>query len=486
MSTVLLVDDSPSDRALFRTILGRAGFTVVELSRGLDAVAKAREIRPHIVVLDVNLPDDDGHAVCRAIRADPVCSGLPVLMLTTRGHDDDVLAGLEAGADDYLAKDEASEIILARVRRLVQFRKMATISVLNEQLAQVGRLVAGIVHEIRAPLTVIRGNAELIALELDGDSPGHQWVEPILRSVKTLQLRLDHLMAAVRTGPSEPKPLDAVPLLRESISLFQKGTDPRRGRCRSTSRLDEDVPIVRADAGRMIQVVLNLLANAHEAILADRAEGRIVVRVLPVAEDGEVRVRVDVMDDGPGIAPGYLDRIFEPFFTTKEGGTGYGLYLASEILKEHGGRLTAENLDGGGACLSIWLPLAEPGEAVAGKLRSSGDETRFARSMKRTRTRSPRRAGWPTSTASSLLILAGIAGMILSVGFVSFDWRPIAARPDCLLRTAHDRDRDGDRPIGERSSDGPDPSGTWPAISPPSTTGRTSRGTCRARPASSN
>ncbi len=365
MSTVLLVDDSPSDRALFRTILGRAGFTVIELSRGLDAVAKAREIRPHIVVLDVNLPDTDGHAVCRAVRADPFCAGLPVLMLTTRGHDDDVLAGLEAGADDYLAKDEASEIILARVRRLVQFRKLATISVLNEQLAQVGRLVAGIVHEIRAPLTVIRGNAELIALELDGNSLGQQWVEPILRSVKTLQLRLDHLMAAVRTGPSDPRPVDAVPLLRESISLFQKGTDPRLGKVAIELQAPDGVPIVKVDAGRMIQVVLNLLANAHEAILADRGEGRIVVRVLPVAEDGEVRVRVDVMDDGPGIAPGHLDRVFEPFFTTKDGGTGYGLYLSSEILKEHGGRLTAENLDGGGACLSIWLPVAEPDLAAA-------------------------------------------------------------------------------------------------------------------------
>jgi signal transduction histidine kinase len=365
MSTVLLVDDSPSDRALFRLILGRAGFTVHELSRGLEAVAKAREIRPHVVVLDVNLPDTDGHAVCRAIRADPVCSGLPVLMLTVKGHDDDVLSGLEAGADDYLAKDEAGEIILARVHRLVQFRKLATISVLNEQLAQVGRLVAGIVHEIRAPLTVIRGNAELIALELDCDSPGAQWVEPILRSVKTLQIRLDHLMAAVRTGPSEPRPLDVLPLLREAVSLFLKGTDPRRGKVSVDLQADEAVPIVQADAGRMIQVILNLLSNAHEAILADRAEGKILVRVRPVAEDGVVRVRVDVLDDGPGIAPGYLDRIFEPFFTTKEGGTGYGLYLASEILREHGGRLTAENVDGGGACLSVWLPLAEPSPILA-------------------------------------------------------------------------------------------------------------------------
>ena len=105
-------------------------------------MAKAREIRPHVVVLDVNLPDTDGHAVCRAIRADPFCVGLPVLMLTSRGNDSDVLAGLEAGADDYLAKDEAVEIVLARVRRLVQFRKLATVSVLNEQ-AGAGRAAGG-------------------------------------------------------------------------------------------------------------------------------------------------------------------------------------------------------------------------------------------------------------------------------------------------------------------------------------------------------
>jgi signal transduction histidine kinase len=360
MSTVLLVDDSPADRALFRLILGRAGFSVHELSRGLDAVAKAREIRPHVVVLDVNLPDTDGHAVCRALRADPVCSGLPVLMLTIKGNDDDVLAGLEAGADDYLAKDEAGEIILARVRRLVQFRKLATISVLNEQLAQVGRLVAGIVHEIRAPLTVIRGNAEMIAMEAEANATSSQWVEPILRAVKTLQVRLDHLMAAVRTGPSEPRAVDVLPLLRESLNLFLKGTDPRRGSIAVDLQTEEVVPIVRVDPGRLMQVVLNLLSNAHEAIFAERPEGQIVVRVRSVMEDGFVRVRVDVLDNGPGIAPSHLDRIFEPFFTTKEGGTGYGLYLASEILREHGGRLTAENCHEGGACLSVWLPLSEP------------------------------------------------------------------------------------------------------------------------------
>ena len=157
MGAVLIVDDSASDRALLRTILGRAGYTVYEVAKGGDAVQKAKEIRPHIVILDVNLPDLNGLAVCRAIRADVDVGSVPVLMLTVRDDDTDVLAGLEAGADDYVAKDSAGAIVLGRVRRLIQFRQMSSMAMLNQQLVQVGRLLAGIVHEIRGPLAVIRG-----------------------------------------------------------------------------------------------------------------------------------------------------------------------------------------------------------------------------------------------------------------------------------------------------------------------------------------
>ena len=168
MGAVLIVDDSAADRALLRTILGRAGYTVYEVANGGDAVQKAREVRPHIIILDVNLPDLNGLAVCRAIRADREIGSVPVLMLTVRDDDTDVLAGLEAGADDYVAKDSAGAIVLGRVRRLIQFRQMSSMAMLNQQLVQVGRLLAGIVHEIRGPLAVIRGSAELL---LYTDSP---------------------------------------------------------------------------------------------------------------------------------------------------------------------------------------------------------------------------------------------------------------------------------------------------------------------------
>ena len=76
-------------------------------------------------------------------------------------------------------------------------------------------------------------------------------------------------------------------------------------------------------------------------------------------EDGRRSVTVDVIDDGPGVPEAYIDRVFEPFFTTREEGTGYGLYLAAEILKEQSGRLTVRNNPQGGATFTIWLPADE-------------------------------------------------------------------------------------------------------------------------------
>jgi len=356
MGAVLIVDDNSADRALFRTILTRAGYAVHEASRGRDTVARVKELRPHAIVLDVNLPDTDGHTVCRELKADIETAGVPVLMLTVRDNDADVLAGLEAGADDYVAKDSAPEIVLARVRRLIQFRRLASVAVLNEQLVQVGRLLAGIVHEIRGPLAVIRGSAELMRLQAPANDPSQQWVEPILRSAKLLQVRLEHLMATVRSGSSILEVADPGPIVTEATELFTRGTDPRGAKVTVVCTSDERLPKVKIDCGRLIQVLLSLLGNAHEAIVQSGIGSRVLIHIGSVNVDGSDWLTISVTDNGPGIPEDYLERIFEPFFTTKESGTGYGLYLASEILKEMKGRLTVSNGPEGGACFTIWLP----------------------------------------------------------------------------------------------------------------------------------
>jgi signal transduction histidine kinase len=353
--TVLIVDDSPADRALFRTILARAGYTVFEVSQGSETVAKALEVRPHIIVLDVNLPDLDGLAVCRALRGDPQLAAIPVLMLTVRHDDTDVLAGLEAGADDYVAKDSAPRLILARVQRLIHYQHLVNLTMLNRQLVQVGRLLAGIVHEIRGPLSVIRGSAELLRLNQDPASSDVQWVDSILRGTQLLQVRLEHLMATVRSGPPQIETVEVGPLVMEAAELFAKGLPPTERGIRVDAECPPALAPVRADAGRLIQVLIDLLNNAYQAISADRTVGKVQIRLDEVEEGPDAWVRVHVSDDGPGIPELHLNRIFEPFFTTKKDGTGYGLYLASEILKEQGGRLTASNEPSRGARLTIWL-----------------------------------------------------------------------------------------------------------------------------------
>ncbi|MGC8639225.1 MAG: sensor histidine kinase [Isosphaeraceae bacterium] len=362
--TVLIVDDSPGDRALFRTILSRAGYTVFEVGGGSETVQKALEVRPHIIVLDVNLPDLDGLAVCRALRGDAQLAGVPVLMLTVRHDDTDVLAGLEAGADDYVAKDSAPELILARVRRLIHYRHLVNLTMLNRQLVQVGRLLAGIIHEIRGPLSVIRGSAELLRLTLDPQNADLQWVDSILRGTQLLQARIDHLMASVRSGPPQLQTVEIGPLVLEAVDLFVKGLPPGGRGVRVEAPVDSQCLWVQADAGRIIQVMIDLLSNAYQAITSIRDVGLIEVRIDEVEEDGQAWGRISVTDDGPGIPEIHLKRLFEPFFTTKQSGTGYGLYLAAEILKEQGGRLTANNIPGKGACFAVWLPRASAQEAV--------------------------------------------------------------------------------------------------------------------------
>jgi signal transduction histidine kinase len=353
--TILIVDDSAGDRALFRTILAREGYTVLEAARGREVLAKAVEFRPHLIVLDVNLPDLDGLEVCRSIRADSQVGGVPVLMLTVRHDDADVVAGLEAGADDYVPKDAAPELVITRVRRLIEYRQLLGQAMMDRQLVQIGRLLTGIIHEIRGPLSVIRGSAELLRLNLQPEQAEVQWVDSILRGTQLLQLRLEHLMATVRSGPPQLRLLDPCQLLREAADLFIKGLSPHDRGIHVDVRHSDSGLRVRADGGRIMQVLIDLLNNAHQAISSIRKTGRIVLNVEKSAQEGDW-VKILVVDDGPGIPEIHLPRLFEPFFTTREHGTGYGLYLAGEILKEQGGRLDATNNEVAGACFTIWLP----------------------------------------------------------------------------------------------------------------------------------
>lgn len=359
-ATVLTVDPSEADRTMLRAVLSGGGYAVHEaaLVTTVEVVEAAKRIRPHLIVLGANLSDVDETALCKAVRAETCIAGTPILLLTAGQTDEFVLAGLNAGADDYILKDSAPELLLARVKRLIQYRRLSGLAILDRQLVQIGRLLAGIVHEIRGPLSVIRGSAELLRLTLQDRPDELQWVEAILRGSSLLQHRLEHLMGAVRSGPPQRASVELASLLTEAVDLFAKGLP--RDHVRVQLEIGANGPSrVLGDAGRLMQVVFDLLTNAQQATIAKGASGEIVLRTSGARDDRTEWVKLEIVDNGPGIPDVHLNRIFEPFFTTREGGSGYGLYLASEITREMGGRITAANNPDQGACFTIWLP-AEP------------------------------------------------------------------------------------------------------------------------------
>jgi signal transduction histidine kinase len=148
------------------------------------------------------------------------------------------------------------------------------------------------------------------------------------------------------------------------------GRSPADRKIQVETVCDDKVPAVRIDPGRLMQVLFNLLGNAQQALSRLDRAGRIVLRAGTAEDQGRRWVVVDIVDDGPGVPEAYIDRIFEPFFTTRDDGTGYGLYLAAELLREQSGRLTVRNNPEGGATFTIWLPETEllPGSESAGRV----------------------------------------------------------------------------------------------------------------------
>ncbi len=163
-------------------------------------------------------------------------------------------------------------------------------------------------------------------------------------------------MATVRNSSSHAQDIELFALLHESVQLFLKGLPPGMPKIDVQIVSDDAVPPVRIDPGRLMQVLFNLLGNARQALAGLNRPGHITLRAGTVEHEGKPWVVIDVIDDGPGVPEVFLDRVFEPFFTTRDDGTGYGLYLAAELLKEQSGRISVRNNGHGGATFTIWLP----------------------------------------------------------------------------------------------------------------------------------
>lgn len=352
----LVVEDNPELRVFIADVLA-ARYRVRAAADGTQGFELARTLRPDVVVSDVAMPEMDGYELCRRLRRDERTKAIPVVLVTARTEVSSVLAGFEAGANDYLVKPFHPTELMARVDVHVRLRRLLGQLARQERLAALGSLAASVAHNVRNPLSALISGLPAIRARLSAhlDAPTSELMAVMLDCAERIErMTLDLL--------------DLSRIDREATGDFAPGAGilscVRMLQARVTAgvQLLVDVAEKSLAAGRqgdVNHVFMNVIDNALRAV---GSKGRIEVRGRTEAG----RYVVTVSDSGPGIPEADLERVFEPFYTTRAAGegTGLGLSIARQIMDEHAGSITASRSQLGGAMFTIRLPLVAAAHAV--------------------------------------------------------------------------------------------------------------------------
>jgi len=366
---ILLVDDEDHFRQTLAKRLTKRGLSCDQATNGYDCLSILKKEIIDVVVLDVKMPGMDGIEVLQKIT--DMYPDTEVILLTGHATAADGVAGIKAGAFDYLTKPIELEHLfkkilqayqkiqrLAAEQREAQYREQMEQQVMvAERLASLGTLAAGVAHEINNPLAIIGESAgwmrQLFHKEALQDVPYH---EDFIKALDKVDNAVDRASRITRqllglVGKSKPRvsELKLADLVEDALQLIVHETQKKD--IQVIRRMRPELAAIWSDAYQIRQVLLNLLTNAVHAI---QSKGAISIAV-ENNQDGQL---VTISDDGQGIPRENLDKIFEPFFTTKPPGqgTGLGLYVSRGIIEKLGGTINVSSNIGQGTTFSIWFP----------------------------------------------------------------------------------------------------------------------------------
>lgn len=220
----------------------------------------------------------------------------------------------------------------------------------SEKLASIGKLAAGVAHEINNPLTGILTNSSLLLEDLDKGDPRHEDLDIIVKETIRCREIVKRLLDFARQTKPQKK-LTNVNALIENITLLVRNQASFRN-IDIVKNLTEDLPEILSDTDQIQQVFINIILNAAEAM----TKGGTLRIESAMTKDGEF-IDVRFTDTGPGIPEEHRERIFDPFYTTKEHGTGLGLSISYGIIEQHGGTIGVESCIGKGSTFSVLLPV---------------------------------------------------------------------------------------------------------------------------------
>ncbi len=252
-----------------------------------------------------------------------------------------------------LLKDEEGKIIgkVIILRDLHEIKTLEKKIERSERLASLGRMAAGIAHEIRNPLSSIKGFAQYFRKKFDPGSEDANYALVMAKEVDRLNRFIQDLLNFAK--PQEPKfkPVDIIEVMEHTLKLTE--SDFMRKNIRIIKNFDKQIPQISADSDMITQVLLNIFINANEAMEKNGA------LTITVRKNYNESVHISIGDNGKGITERDLRKIFDPFFTLKSGGSGLGLAIVYRIIENHHGEIEVTSKPGKGTLFKINLPFKQ-------------------------------------------------------------------------------------------------------------------------------
>jgi signal transduction histidine kinase len=332
---------------------------VVEVNNQLNANLEARSVAARHRAEALRSQSVTWTIVCFALAIALAAAVGVWLIRTIVRRVESLRAGARrVGAGDLNARielageDEFAELASSFNQMAASLAREQEALVRSQKLASIGQVAAGVAHELNNPLSVILGYTKVLRKE---GAPNADELQIIEDEAKLCQRIVQELLDLARPHRLEVGSVDLAVLAREAIERL---TDAGALRDRSVRFVGYKPVVVAADAGKLRQVIANVVVNAAEAT---QPSGTITIDAQAKGD----QATLTIADDGPGIAPEIKDQLFEPFVTTKPHGTGLGLAIAQAIVDAHGGRISIESSPDAGTLVSLQLPVSPPREAAA-------------------------------------------------------------------------------------------------------------------------
>ncbi len=366
--SLLIVDDDLSGFYVIEALLFKDGYDLQYVENGFKALDHLEKQLPDLILLDVMMPELDGIEVCRQIKSHPQQGHIPIIMVTALDSTDDMVACLEAGADDFISKPVNGLELQARVRSLLRIKqqhdRLQDALKLQESTLKLRQdMAAMIVHDFRNPLTNIGINCELLK-EMGLLEKQQKKIHKILNAWEKLKGLTDDLlvMAKMESGQLliNPESVDLCQLVQQAINGFESLV------IRKEIELKLDCPqaclTVSIDQNLCRRLIENLLSNA---IKFSEPKTCVTLQVQTLSKPDEI-AQIRVLDQGRGVNPELRQSIFEKYEIGQPiqgvSQMGLGLAFCKMVVEAHGGQVFVEENQPQGSVFIVEFPLTVPVE----------------------------------------------------------------------------------------------------------------------------